>query len=310
MKRITIGALIALAALALLFPTAALAALRVEPAFIDQQVAVGENSLQSIAVRNTGDSPLEMKVAIKGYGQSMSGMTQPLDNDNSLFTIADHVVATPNEFSLQPGETGYVDVTVDIPEGSIGGKYATVYIYSIPPAEEIMGISEAVVVGLRLVVTPSRLSRSGRIDSTIPTEVLSGNPIPVVMTFTNTGNVHYRITGKITIKDDQGNVLFTSDPAASYNILPSYSQRLEFTWTPNTELPPAVFTIEAEATPQDGGEPVTFVDTFELTETYYAAPETSHVGAIVGGSLGGVIVVAGAVSYFVLRRRPSPFAAE
>jgi P pilus assembly chaperone PapD len=298
-------AVVAAVILVLLFPVSALAGLRVGPTFIDQEVQIGENNLGPITVNNNTDTAMDLRVEIRGYGQSLFGVTQGLDNDTNPFTIASHVQASPTEFSLEPGQSRDVDVTVDVPEDSNGGKYATVFIYSVPPVAQSMSVSMAVAVGLRLAVMPSHLSRNGRIDSIIPGQIESAEPIGVAVIMRNTGNVHYSVKCRITVKDEAGATVFASGTVDSHPILPSYSQQLQFNWTPSTELPPATYSIEAEATLEDGTPVDSTSSTFVLTETYFPPGGGPNWGAVAGGIIGGMAAVGAAVYYLVFRRRRS-----
>jgi len=248
--KIIAGIFIALAALALL-TSPALAQLGISPGSMDMLVPEGEHTLPSITVRNDSDKPMDFEVKLAGYGQDISGSTEVLEPDTNPLSALSYIQFDPAEFSLEPGESQEIDLTVSIPQGTDGGGYAVVLVVATPRDEEAITTVSRLGVLVRLTIAGSHLVQQGSIECIGSEPVESGKPIPIKVTYANEGNVHYEVQSSVTIFDAQGDVLDIVRSSGAV-VLPGYSRELVAEWIPDRDLDPGIYDALASVSLEDG----------------------------------------------------------
>ena len=248
--KIMAGVFTALAALVLL-TSPALSQLGISPGSMDMQVPEGQHSLPSITVRNDSDKPMDFEVKLAGYGHNLRGSTEVLEPDTNPLSAVEHITFNPTRFHLEPGERQDVALTVSIPPGTDGGRYAVVLVVGTPAGDEPVQTVSRLGVLVRLTVTGSHLVEQGGIESIGSEAVESGKPIPVKATYANQGNVHYRVQSTVTIFDGGGDILDVVRSRLTM-VLPGYSRDLVADWIPDRELEPGVYDALARVSLEDG----------------------------------------------------------
>jgi len=107
--------------------------------------------------------------------------------------------------TLEPGERKQVSVEVDVPEGVSGDHWAMLLVSEkLPPAED----EEPVTMRVRMNYAIKILQKDpnpGRKEAKITDiQLRDSNPLKLSVTYKNTGTVHIQTTGKIEIRDLQG----------------------------------------------------------------------------------------------------------
>lgn len=248
--KIIAGIFTALLALVLL-ASPALAQLGISPGSMDMLVPKGEHSLPAITVRNDSDKPMDFEVKLAGYGQDIRGSTEVLEPDTNPLSAVAYITFNPAEFHLEPGERQEVALTVSIPEGIDGGRYAVVLVVGTPAGDEAIKTVSRLGVLVRLTVAGSHLVEQGSIESIGSEPVESGKPIPIKVTYANEGNVHYRVQSSVTIFDAGGEILDVVRSSLTM-VLPGYSRDLVADWIPDRELEPGVYDALARVSLEDG----------------------------------------------------------
>jgi hypothetical protein len=248
--RIIAGTFVALAALALL-TSPALAQLGVSPGSMDMLVPEGQHTLPSITVSNDSDKPMDFEVELAGYGQGTDGSTEVLEPDTNPLSAALYISFTPGEFSLEPGESQQIDLTVSIPQGIDGGRYAVVLVIATPGGGEPITTISRMGILVRLTIDGSNLIQQGTIEQIGSEPVESGTPIPLKVTYANEGNVHCRVQGSVTIFDAQGDILDVARTSWAV-VLPGYSRQLIAEWIPDRDLAPGTYDALATVSLEDG----------------------------------------------------------
>ena len=229
----------------------ALAQLGISPGSMDMQVPEGEHSLPSITVRNDSDRPMDFEVELVGYGQGIGGSTEVLEPDTNPLSALPYIGFAPAGFYLEPGESQEVDLTVSVPAGTEGGRYAVVLVVATPRDEEAIKTVSRLGVLVRLTIAGSDLIQEGSIESIGSEPVESGKPIPIRVTYANEGNVHYRVQSSVTIYDAQGAVLDIVRSRLAV-VLPGYSRELVAEWIPDRDLEPGTYNAVASVSLEDG----------------------------------------------------------
>ena len=248
--KIIAGIFIALLVLVVL-TSLALAQLGISPGSMDMLVPEGQHTLPSITVRNDSDKPMDFEVKLAGYGQGIDGSTEVLEPDTNPLSAVAYISFDPSEFYLEPGESQEIDLTVSIPQGTDGGRYAVALVVATPRDEEAIKTVSRLGVLVRLTIAGSHVVEQGSIKLIGSEPVESGKPIPIKVTYANEGNVHYTVQSSVTIFDTQGDVLdiVRSRPAV---VLPGYSRELVAEWIPDRDLDAGIYNARASVFLEDG----------------------------------------------------------
>ncbi len=202
---------IAILAPALLF--SAEVSISVSPIRVEHLVKQGEKGTDTISVTNDGTAPTRLKVSIEDWTLTRDGNPMFMKVGKNPYSCAEWIRINPVDFRVDPGQTREVRYTVTVPEGIEDGGFRVAIIFETVPE-----------------VTPGekakRVYLKGRI-ATIVYEVV-GKPIPqghanslkadlkkegmdFILALQNTGKVHFRTKGSITVKDSNGNKAFEVD---------------------------------------------------------------------------------------------------
>ena len=205
--------------------------LRVSPPRFEIQGDPGQVIAQEIVVSNQGQSPLPITMTAAGFGAAGTTGNPQLDE-----TITTGVVAwtsiSPKNFVLPAGESQTVTYIIEIPENAPpGGHYLTILAaISSGSSEGGTGITVGQRVGSLVL-----LSVSGDVVEKLEVSQFSApslaakGPIDLSLLVKNSGNVHLRPIGKITIKSMLG-----GDPVEliiePQNVLPNSEREFKATW--------------------------------------------------------------------------------
>ena len=248
--KIIAGIFMGLAALVLL-TSPALAQIAISPGSMDMLVPEGSHALPSITVSNDSDKPMDFEVKLAGYGQGTSGSTEVLEPDTNPLSGVSYVSFDPAEFALEPGESQEIKLTVSIPQGIDGGRYAVVLVIATPGGDQPITTISRMGILVKLTVAGSQLVQQGSIEFIGSEPVESGEPIPIKVTYANEGNVHYEVQSSITIFDAHGDVLDVARTSWAV-VIPGYSRELVAEWIPGSDLDPGTYDAQASVYLEDG----------------------------------------------------------
>ena len=276
-KKATTGVVIAVALLLILTAPVS-AGLRVGGAKIEASISPGQMNTYTMNVGNTTSEPMDIAVDVRGLGNQISGVLEalPAQNDSSPYSARQFVTASPASFHLEPGQSQDVTVTVNVPSPvGDGGRYADVFIYTIPSGGGQVAISIAVSAQVLLTIDGSNLVRTGTIMSVDVPQPQSEQLFATTATIMNTGNYHYKVTFNGTVTNDQdrvvGTVWQTNSP---YNLIPTFSQQIAVPLNISEELSPGTYYLTTEAYTEGGILLDTRTTTFILTGSYKPMPLT------------------------------------
>jgi P pilus assembly chaperone PapD len=202
---------ITITAPALLF--SAEVSISVSPIRVEHLVKQGEKGTDTISVTNDGTAPARLKVSVEDWALTRDGNPMFIKVGKNPYSCAEWIRINPVDFRVDPGQTREVRYTVTVPGGIEDGGFRVAIIFETVP--EVMPGEKA-----------KRVYLKGRI-ATIVYEVV-GKPIPqghanslkadlkkegmdFILALQNTGKVHFRTKGSITVKDSNGNKTFEVD---------------------------------------------------------------------------------------------------
>jgi P pilus assembly chaperone PapD len=178
----------------------------VSPIRVEHLVKQGEKGTDTISVTNDGIAPTRLKVSIEDWALTRDGNPMFMKVGSNPYSCGEWIRINPVDFRVDPGQTREVRYTVTVPQGIEDGGFRVAIIFETVPD-----------------VTPGekakRVYLKGRI-ATILYEVV-GKPLPqghsnglkaelkkegadFILALQNTGKVHFRTKGSITVKDSEG----------------------------------------------------------------------------------------------------------
>jgi len=199
---------ITITAPALLF--SAEVSISVSPIRVEHLVKQGEKGTDTISVTNDGTTPTRLKVSIEDWALTRDGNPMFMKVGSNPYSCAEWIRINPVDFRINPGQTREVRYTVTVPEGIEDGGYRVAILFETVP--DVMPGEKA-----------KRVYLKGRIATTVYEVV--GKPIPqghanslkadlkkegidFILALQNTGKVHFRTKGSITVKDSNGSKAF------------------------------------------------------------------------------------------------------
>jgi P pilus assembly chaperone PapD len=243
---------------------------------IVDSVSPGEVTSYTMNVGNTTNQSMNVAVEVRGLGNHISGSVQDLttENDLSPYSARTFITATPASFPLAPGQSQDVTISLTVP-GDVGdgGRYADIFIYTLPSGGGQIGVSVAVSAQVLLTIEGSTPTISGNITSIDIPQAVSEQLLSATTTIQNTGNYHYKIVCNGTVTNDQGQVVGISWPTDSiYNLIPTFSRQIAVPLNISQELTPGNYSLQIQAYTQDGVWLDTEYKTFNIAEPYKPMP--------------------------------------
>ena len=182
----------------------------VSPIRVEHLVKQGEKGTDTISVTNDGTAPTRIRVSIEDWALTRDGNPIFMKAGKNPYSCADWIRINPVDFRVDPGQTREVRYTVTVPQGIEDGGYRVAITFETVPN-----------------VTPGKKARQVYLKGRIATVLyeLVGKPIPqghanslkpvpkkggidFLVALQNTGKVHFRTKGSITVKDSNGSKAF------------------------------------------------------------------------------------------------------
>ena len=180
-----------------------------DPQLVEVKEPVGGFRSSSVTVNNQHEEPIQVQSYIKDLQFQPDGEMQIMESGTIERSCADWVSIQPAKFYLQPGASKKIILRVRIPDGADGGHYGKLVFETSPfTADKLSDSEPETSLGSTLmVVIPGTSKIKGAITNFEPSLIGNGKIPEFAIGFNNTGNVHMRPTGMITIKDYMGDVV-------------------------------------------------------------------------------------------------------
>ena len=187
-------------------PFSAEVSISVSPIRVEHLVKQGEKGTDTISVTNDGTASTRLKVSIEDWALTRDGNPMFMKVGKNPYSCAEWIRINPVDFRIDPGQTREVRYTISVPEGTEEAGYRVAIIFETVPD-----------------VTPGEKARRVYLKGRIATILyeLVGKPVPqghanslkadlkkegtdFILALQNTGKVHFRTKGSITVKDSNG----------------------------------------------------------------------------------------------------------
>lgn len=245
------------------------ASITVSPSKIEITVTEKNRSVP-ITIKNGGVKSLYIRVRVGAATQGLDGGVVYLSSMDGLWCGAKLIKLDPTEFILEAGESKKVTADFKIPEDRTGGAYAAIFFNARSVAEnEANIISSALEIAVITMMTfPGPVIKRGEVTGVELGQAKSGEKIEILTTFHNSGNIHFRASGKVTIENQDGEEI-AQVPIELANTLPGCSRYLKSTWKPKNLL---VGTYTAKSDVKlENGELLTANTVFSVIRPYEIA---------------------------------------
>ena len=179
-------------------------AIEISPPSQELDVDPGETVQFTTIVRNNGNVSYPLNVRIEDFTASGDAGQVSLIEDGP-WSIASWATIEPSEFSLDPKDEQKVTITLNVPKQDIGGgKYgAVVFSRKGEGSENATSVSQEIASLFLLRISGPVNEHIKILNFTAPSFVEFG-PVPFEMNFENTGNVHVKVTGIISVMNVLG----------------------------------------------------------------------------------------------------------
>ena len=211
------------------------ASISVSPSKIEITVTEKNNSVP-ITIKNGGDESSYIRVRVGAATQGLDGGVVYLSSTEGPWCGAKLINLDPTEFVLDAGESKKVTADFKIPEGRSGGAYAAIFFNARPVAKKEANISSALEIAVITMMTfPGPVIKRGEVTGVELGQAKPGEKIKILTLFHNSGNIHFRASGTVTIENQDGEEI-ARVPIESANTLPGCSRYLKSTWKPENLL--------------------------------------------------------------------------
>jgi P pilus assembly chaperone PapD len=169
-----------------------------------------EKGTDMISVTNDGTASTRLKVSIEDWALTKDGNPTFKKVEGNPYSCAEWIRINPVDFRISPGQTKEVRYTVSVPQGIEDGGYRAAIIFEtvpdVTPGEKMKRVFLRGRIVTILYEVVGKPIPQGHANS-LKTERKKGG-IDFILSLQNTGKVHYRLKGGITVKDEKGEKAF------------------------------------------------------------------------------------------------------
>lgn len=174
--------------------------LEVSPPTQDVTVDPGKTITVTTKLRNNTPKALPITATIQDFtAEGDEGQVEL--SSNSKWSVAQWASISPNKFTLQGGSEQEVTATISVPNSAAGGRYGS-FLFSVDSqkAPNSASVSQQ-IASLFLLRISGDVTEAVRLDSFSAPAFQEFGPVPFSLNFANTGNVHVKPFGLISVTD-------------------------------------------------------------------------------------------------------------
>jgi hypothetical protein len=223
-----------------------------------------------VKVTNLTDSPITLKIGKENFvAKGEEGEIELVDSADPLYSLAPWFVVNTPELTVAARDTKEVSYSIAIPAAAEpGGRYGSIVFQSIPPKLP-PGQSGASIQQNIAGIVFARIN--GAADEKLHVESFATDrsfyetgPVKLTTRLKNTGTVHEKATGTITIKNLFGWVV-AKVPLDEHFVIPGSIRRLHNDWPTGSNQPFLIgrYTATLDAV-YGGGQKLTASTTFTV----------------------------------------------
>lgn len=231
----------------------------ISPPITDVALNPGEENEQKILVTNPTENLLELYPSAMNFnasGESGEPGFYPASEEARKFSLAHWIVLSQPKIAVAPKQVVEYKYKIAVPpDAEPGGHYGVVFFATKPPEAEksVSQVSIASQVGsLVLVRVPGNVVEEGSLEEFSSPWFSFKPPTPFAVFIKNSGNVHWKPEGEITIRDWRGKERGRIDinPKRG-NVLPDSRRKFDSVWeapaSPFWKIPVGRFSADLRA---------------------------------------------------------------
>ena len=182
----------------------------VSPIRVEHLVKQGEKGTDMISVTNDGTDPTRLKVTIEDWKLTREGNPAFMKVGGNPYSCAEWIRINPVDFRIAPGQTREVRYTVTVPpEVQDGGYHAAIIFETVPDVTPGERAKRVYLKGRIVTIVYEVVGKPPVVGHATVLEVEPKKQgVDFVLTLQNTGKVHYRTKGTITVKDGSDQKVF------------------------------------------------------------------------------------------------------
>ncbi len=212
--------------------------LTISPPLFELTINPGQTTDQTIKITNPTEKlmevyPLMMNFRAKGEGGEPDFYSA--NDQEANFSLAHWIKYSQTKLALTPEQVVNFNYQIQVPkDAEPGGHYGVVFFATEPPEleEDVSKVAIASMIGsLVLIKVPGDIIEEGNLEEFTSKKFYFKPPVNFIIKIANSGNVHFKPQGEITIKNWQGKVLDkVVVNETKGNVLPESIRKFEEQW--------------------------------------------------------------------------------
>ncbi len=209
--------------------------LAVSPQILDLTANPGETSTNTFRLTNASAQAVDIRATPKNFTPRGEEGAVDLTVDDTTFSLAEWITVSPARTTIQPGKTQdfIVDINVTA-DAEPGSHFGSVVFQSIPPEQEgSAALVSQEIAPVILIKVAGDVQESAEIAEFTSGKSTYSNEktIELLSRIENTGSVHFKPKGIITIKNMFGGEVAELD-IDKRNVLPASIRQIPTEWQP------------------------------------------------------------------------------
>ena len=194
----------------LFYAQTAQARLSVAPLSMKLDASSGENASANITVSNTGEEQIDVNIQIVDWWRTPEGNLQFMMPGARDRSCANWLIYSPSSLSIGPGERESVSIELEVPPEVSGDHWAMLLVTEKPKPvdEDGESVSTRVTVNYAIKILQKDPNNNWKNASITNIELIDVNPVKLAVNYKNTGPAHLRSSGRIEIRDLQGETIW------------------------------------------------------------------------------------------------------
>ncbi len=178
----------------------------INPSRIELTVPAGSSKSLTVYADNTkSDTPLHVRVFLEDIAHLPDGTNDYLALGSTPWSFTDWISVKPTEFELPAGKFQGIRFTISVPADAKGGRYGVVFFEGAPPLAGKPGtISAILCLGTIVSINVAKTEVYKAKLTEISAQKTEKGELEIVVKLFNEGNVLFRPTGEVKVKDSQG----------------------------------------------------------------------------------------------------------
>lgn len=207
--------------------------LTISPLNFELTANPGDVIVNKVTVYNPTESVISVNMEVEDFSVAGEGgqvVVEP--SETETYSLARWVTTIPSTFTLQPDERQIVDFIIELPQNAEpGGHYGSVLASTGGVAGSgFTGAAIAQKIGsLVLLSVAGDVVEDVQIKEFTAPNFLEFGPVPFVLRFENTGTIHVKPKGFITVSDWRNQKMIDIE-FPQKNVLPSSIRKIEAEW--------------------------------------------------------------------------------